>query len=136
MQERFVSTGMGVFLPAALGNLRFHRAIGRTMAGNACILGSFMAKRSPSRKSRVFTVSFPPELAKQVDAVAKAESRTISELFREAFRTYAIQRRSRKLEQIRAEVAQRGPSPYTEDDVERLVDEVRAENLGKRKKTA
>lgn len=86
-----------------------------------------MAKRTPARNSRVFTVSFPPELAKQVDAVAKAESRNISELFREAFREYTTQRRNRMLDRIRAEVAKRGPSPYTEEDVEALVDEVRKE---------
>jgi metal-responsive CopG/Arc/MetJ family transcriptional regulator len=40
------------------------------------------------RASHVFTISFPQELANQVVAVAHEESRTISELFREAFRTY------------------------------------------------
>ncbi len=97
-----------------------------------------MAKRSPSRTSRVFTISFPPELAKQVDAVAKEESRTISELFREAFRAYRMERFEQKLIAARAEAAKRGPTKYTEDDVEGLVDEVRAERYarGQRKKTA
>jgi metal-responsive CopG/Arc/MetJ family transcriptional regulator len=43
------------------------------------------------RASHVFTISFPDELANQVVAVAQEESRTISELFREAFRTYRKQ---------------------------------------------
>ena len=40
------------------------------------------------RTSHVFSVSFPQELADQVFSVAREESRTISELFREAFRIY------------------------------------------------
>ena len=40
------------------------------------------------RTTRQFTISLPPDLAEQVLATAKLESRTISELFREAFRTY------------------------------------------------
>ena len=92
--------------------------------------------RPPRRASRVFTISFPEELAKQVLAVADEESRNISELFREAFRSYHIERSHRKLERIRAEAAARAPVKYTEDDVEALVDEIRAENYARRKKTA
>ena len=88
------------------------------------------------RASRVFTISFPEELAKQVVAIADEESRNISELFREAFRTYRIQRFHKILDKARAEAAARGPIPYTEDDVEALVDEIRAENYAKRKMTA
>ncbi len=40
------------------------------------------------RTTRQFTISLPPDLAEQVSATAKAESRTISELFREAYRVY------------------------------------------------
>jgi metal-responsive CopG/Arc/MetJ family transcriptional regulator len=92
-----------------------------------------------TRTSRVFTISFPEELAKQVVAVAKEESRNISELFREAFRAYRMERTHRKLERFRAEAAARGPVLYTEDDVEDLVDEIRSENYArslKRKLTA
>jgi metal-responsive CopG/Arc/MetJ family transcriptional regulator len=91
---------------------------------------------SPSRTSRVFTISFPEELAKQVVAIADEESRNISELFREAFRTYRRDRIQRKLEAARAEAATRGPVRYTEDDVESIVDEIRAEQYARRKKTA
>jgi metal-responsive CopG/Arc/MetJ family transcriptional regulator len=93
-------------------------------------------KTSTPRASRVFTVSFPEKLAKQVVAVAKEEDRNISELFREAFRTYRLDRIHRKLEKFRAEAAARGPSRYTEADVESLVDEIRAENYARRKMTA
>lgn len=44
------------------------------------------------RTTKQFTISLPPDMAEQVVATAKAESRTISELFREAFRTYRAQR--------------------------------------------
>jgi len=91
---------------------------------------------SPKRASRVFTISFPEELAKQVIAVAAEENRNISELFREAFRSYRVDRIHRKLEKFRAEAAARGPVRYTEDDVEALVDEIRSEEYAKRKLTA
>ncbi len=44
------------------------------------------------RTTRQFSISLPPDMAEQVIAVAKAESRTISELFREAFRIYCARR--------------------------------------------
>ena len=91
---------------------------------------------SRSRASRVFTISFPADLADQVTAVAEEESRNISELFREAFRTYRMERMRRRLGDIRAEAAKRVTHRYTEEDVERLVDEIRGENFAKRKKTA
>lgn len=94
-----------------------------------------MPKSSPTRNSRVFTISFPEDLAKQVEAVAKEESRNISELFREAFRAYRIERIHLKLEAARAEAAKRGLVLYTEDDVEALVHEVRAE-MANKKRTA
>jgi metal-responsive CopG/Arc/MetJ family transcriptional regulator len=94
-----------------------------------------MAKSKP-RTSRVFTISFPEELAKQVVSVAEEESRNISELFREAFRNYRMERIHRKLEKFRAAAASRGTVQYTEQDVEALVDEIRAENYARRKKSA
>ena len=57
---------------------------------------------SRSRTSRVFTISFPEDLATQVEEVARQESRNISELFREAFRTYRLERMQRKLGTIHA----------------------------------
>jgi predicted transcriptional regulator len=91
---------------------------------------------SRSRKSRVFTISFPEALAKQVTAVAEEESRSISELFREAFRAYKMERMRIRLDGIRSEAAKRATQHYTEDDVEALVHEIRIENLRKRRKTA
>ncbi len=91
---------------------------------------------SRSRKSRVFTVSFPETLAQQVESVAEEESRTISELFREAFRAYRIERSHQKLARFRAEAAARKPAKYTEEDVEALAHEIRARRSSRRKMTA
>lgn len=93
-------------------------------------------KTSRRRSSRVFTISFPDPLAKQVLAVAKDENRNISELFREAFRTYSMERMRSRLTEIRAQAAKRVAHRYAEEDVEALVDEIRSENVNKRRKTA
>jgi hypothetical protein len=103
---------------------------------NIVICHNCFMKPSKRRSSRVFTISFPEALAKQVLAVAKEENRNISELFREAFRSYRLDRIHGMLEVARAEAMKRGPIPYTEDDVEALVDEIRSANFSKRKKTA
>jgi metal-responsive CopG/Arc/MetJ family transcriptional regulator len=91
-------------------------------------------KTTRPRASRVFTISFPEDLAKQVVAVADEESRNISELFREAFRSYRMERISRKLILARAEAEERKPNNYTEDDVEGFVDEIRSEMYQQRMK--
>jgi hypothetical protein len=93
-------------------------------------------KTTRPRASRVFTISFPEDLAKQVVAVANEESRNISELFREAFRAYRMERNERKLILARAEAAERKPNNYTEDDVEGFVDEIRGEMYQQRMKIA
>jgi predicted transcriptional regulator len=66
-------------------------------------------------------------LADQVDRLAKKESRTTSELFREAFRAYRAEQLRSILEESNAEGRARGHNGYGPEDVERLVDEVRAE---------
>lgn len=79
------------------------------------------------RQSRVFTVSFPEELAQQVDNLAKLESRNVSELLREAFRTYRMERIRQRLRDDQEYTRSRNVHGYTANDVERLVKEVRAE---------
>jgi len=85
------------------------------------------------RSSRVFTISFPEDLAKQVDEVAKEESRNFSELFREAFRTYRMERLRRRLQADLEYARTQNPKGYTADDVELLVDAVRAARHAKKK---
>ncbi len=97
------------------------------MYDNFVICNNTTMKTTRRRSSHVFTISFPRPLAKQVLAVAKKENRNISELFREAFRSYRMERLDRILETARAEAKARGPIPYTEDDVEDLVHELRRE---------
>jgi predicted transcriptional regulator len=77
--------------------------------------------------TRTFTISFPPDLAEQVERLAKKESRTTSELFREAFRAYRAERLRAILDESNAEASERGYNGYGPEDVERLVDEDRAE---------
>lgn len=55
-----------------------------------------------TRSSRVYTISLPPELAQKAEALAKRDSRSMSELFREAFRAYYSQQAGRADLQTRA----------------------------------
>ena len=66
-------------------------------------------------------------MAEQVIAAAKTESRTISELFREAFRAYRAQHIRALIENFQAEGRLRGHMGHKPEDVERLIDEVRSE---------
>jgi metal-responsive CopG/Arc/MetJ family transcriptional regulator len=79
-----------------------------------------------SRTSKTFTISLPPDLAAKAESLARRDSRTMSELFREAFRTYYSQQARETLEEINRYAATRNPMRYTEDDVSRLIQEVRA----------
>ena len=90
---------------------------------------------SRSRRSRVFTISFPEDLARQVDQVARRESRNISELFREAFRIYRLESVHRQIARARAAAQLRTPQPdYEPADIEHLVDEVRAAAIRRKRK--
>jgi predicted transcriptional regulator len=77
--------------------------------------------------TRTFTISFPPDLAEQVEHLAKKESRTTSELFREAFRAYRAERIRNAFEKLQALAEANDSGQYGPEDVERLVDEDRAE---------
>ena len=91
-----------------------------------------MATATP-RKSKVYTISLPPELAQRAEALAQWESRTMSELFREAFRTYLAQQARSTLDELGKNAAGRNPQGYTEVDVPRLIKEVRTEKPRRRK---
>jgi CopG family transcriptional regulator/antitoxin EndoAI len=79
-----------------------------------------------ARKSKVYTISLPPELARKAEALARRDSRTMSELFREAFRAYSAQQARQTLDELGEYAAGRNPKGYTEADVPRLIKEVRA----------
>src|ERR1700691_1288040 len=78
-------------------------------------------KTAKPRKSRVFTISLPPDLAARAEAIAKAESRTMSEVFREALRSWQLERTSKWLEGVRTYAATGNPKGYTEEDIPRLI---------------
>jgi len=86
-----------------------------------------------ARKSRVYTISLPPELAQKAEALAQRDSRTMSELFREAFRTYSAQQARTTLDELGEYAAGLNPKGYTEVDVPRLIKMVRAEKPRRRK---
>ena len=88
---------------------------------------------SGTRTSRVYTISLPPELAQKAEALAKRDSRTMSELFREAFRAYYAQQARKTLEEIGEYAASQNPAGYTEADVPRLIEEVRSKKPTRRR---
>ncbi len=75
----------------------------------------------------------PPELAQRAEELAQRDSRTMSELFREAFRAYSAQQARRTLYELGEYAADRNPKGYTEADVPRLIQEVRAEKPRRRR---
>lgn len=75
----------------------------------------------------------PPELAQRAEALAQRDSRTMSELFREAFRTYSAQQARTMLNEVGEYAAGRNPKGYTEADVPRLIRQVRAEKPRRRR---
>ncbi len=67
-----------------------------------------------------------------MERLAKQESRTTSELFREAFRTYRAQQLRKTLDELNALGRADDHKGYTPEDVERLVREVRTEKKQRR----
>lgn len=88
------------------------------------------------RKSKVYTISLPPDLAKQAESIAKNESRTMSEVFREGIRSLQRERIRKILIEGAAYGATRNVKGYTEEDIPRLIKEVRAEMAAERKMRA
>ena len=86
-----------------------------------------MAIAVPSKR-RTITVSFPAELAELAERIAASEHRTMSELFREAIRTYRTTQTQSVLDAYRA-TSKKTSNPFTEEDVEGLVDEARENRI-------
>lgn len=80
-----------------------------------------------SRISKTFTISFPPEMAKEVEAVAKEEKRNLSELFREAFRVYKQEKELREIKKIQMMISAKLASKNitSEEQIEQLAYEGR-----------
>jgi len=77
------------------------------------------------RNTTGISITLPPEMLKRAKKLAGKENRTMSELIREAFREYEQKRRWDEINAFgRAKAAELG---ITNEDVPRLVKEVRAE---------
>jgi Arc/MetJ-type ribon-helix-helix transcriptional regulator len=78
------------------------------------------------RTTKVVSITLPPPLYKQAQALAKAENRTMSELFREALRLYQREqfyaRTRTRMEKAGERLGIRG-----EEDIVELVRQVRRE---------
>ncbi len=81
------------------------------------------------RTTKPITVSLPTDLLRETQRIAKEETRTRSEVIRDALRQYLASRRWQRLRQWGAEAAER-LGLKTEADLQRLLDQVRA---GRRK---
>jgi len=77
------------------------------------------------RISKLVTISLLPELLEEAEKLAKAERRTRSEFFREAIRRYIEDKKWERIYRYgRMKAQEQG---LAEADIERLVDEYRAE---------
>lgn len=79
------------------------------------------------RKSRVLTVSVPPDDAEHFNRIAEEEGRNRSELFREMLRVYRAYLETRTFESLQRYGAGRAAREgiRSERDVERLIREAR-----------
>jgi len=82
--------------------------------------------------TRTISISLLEDLLRQAESLATAESRTMSELFREAFRTYRVERIRQQLREDTEYARSLPATPYTEADVEQLIKEDRAAGVSDR----
>ncbi|PIU45825.1 MAG: CopG family transcriptional regulator [Ignavibacteriales bacterium CG07_land_8_20_14_0_80_59_12] len=76
------------------------------------------------RQSKVVSVSIPPRLLREAEKLAQREQRTKSELVRDALRLY-LNLQSDKGFRLAVQQRARALQIESENDIERLVDEVR-----------
>lgn len=76
------------------------------------------------RTTKPITVSLPTDLLQEAQRAAREDSRSRSELIRDALRQYLASRRWQRLRRWGAETAER-LGLRTEDDLQRLLDQVR-----------
>lgn len=76
------------------------------------------------RFSKIWTISLPPAMEKEVSSLAKLEHRTRSELVREALRVYLAGNQWKMLQKKGAVQAQH-LGIRSEADVEKLIDDLR-----------
>jgi predicted transcriptional regulator len=102
------------------------------------------------RNTKVYSITMPPDLAKQAERLAKKENRTMSELMREALRRYQhpqvffdptqfIRREAPippELEAIREDAKQKGTDKLTMAQINREVAAVRRQEKKLTRRTA
>lgn len=76
------------------------------------------------RTTKVLTLSLPPEMAEEVENIAREEKRTKSELFREALRRYINDRRWIQIRQWGLRTSHEA-GILTEEDVDELIHQYR-----------
>ena len=76
------------------------------------------------RQSKVVTVSIPPKLLKQAERLAQKDQRTKSEVVRDALRLY-LNLQNDKGFRLAVRERARALQLQTEDDIERVVDNMR-----------
>lgn len=81
---------------------------------------------TPSDRQRQLTISLPPEIATEIQALAERDHLSVSELLLQAFRSYRLQRFDKFMREARAVAQQNTPGLNSEEDVERLVAEYRS----------
>lgn len=77
------------------------------------------------RATKLVTISVLPELLSKIDEIAKEESRTRSELWREVMRRYIAEKELKRLQGYGSKQAKK--TGLKEKDVQGLVDDYRAE---------
>ena len=78
------------------------------------------------RTTKPITISLPTNILRETERIAKEEVRTRTDVIREALNQYVASRRWRRLRQWGAQTAER-LDLKTEDDLENLLDHVRAQ---------
>ena len=78
------------------------------------------------RTSKTVSISLPPTQLKEAERMAKKQNRTMSELFREAFRTYQeqevtkqyqLQKLKSLFEQTQSEAERNGTASITDEEI-------------------
>ena len=76
---------------------------------------------------RTLSVSFSSQFADQLERMAEEQGKATGELLEEAFRTYRLEQVRHALKATQEEFRRHNPMNCTEADVERLINEYRAE---------
>ena len=79
------------------------------------------------RTTKPITISLPTNILRETERIAKEELRTRTDVIREALNQYVASRRWRRLRQWGAQTTER-LELKTEEDLENLLDRVRAQS--------